>query len=523
MVTLHAAIAALALSGVGQTVLLDFYSDSCGPCRAMNPTVQQLINAGYPVQRINVSQNPSLGAKYGVQRVPCFVMLVNGRVVDQQVGMTSRERLEQMCRSGIASASASRPATSGGRLLPLLGRSRDASPQPIPPSVSLPPVAATQPPPAIDPFAAAPAAQPPAAQQPPLPAKLPNVSDAALLAASVRLRIEDPDGRSCGSGTIIDARNGEALVLTCGHIFKDSQGKGRIVVDLFSAASSQPQQVEGRLVSWDVAHDVGLVAISPPGPVAAAHLAPPSYQITSGMPVVSVGCNNGDTPTVEHSQIAYINKYQGPSNIEVAGEPAQGRSGGGLFSSEGYVIGVCNCADPRDKEGIFAPLSLICAELERNDFAFIYKSPQGSLDVRPASGRDEGDSPIFAGTKIGTVPTGVADVATWNAPAQGRSPAMVMPATAVEPAVTLAPQERAALDEIRRRAKAGSEVVIIVRPRGNPDAKSEFIVLDHASPELIRQLSRTEQRQDRPAEAAVPAPLPNRRVLLEWAKPAGAP
>jgi len=52
MVTLQVAFAAMALSGVGQTVLLDFYSDSCGPCREMNPTVQALVNAGYPVKRV---------------------------------------------------------------------------------------------------------------------------------------------------------------------------------------------------------------------------------------------------------------------------------------------------------------------------------------------------------------------------------------------------------------------------------------------------------------------------------------
>ncbi len=58
MVSLQAAIAAIALSGVGQTVLLDFYTDWCGPCRAMNPTVQALAKAGYPVQRINKDRNP---------------------------------------------------------------------------------------------------------------------------------------------------------------------------------------------------------------------------------------------------------------------------------------------------------------------------------------------------------------------------------------------------------------------------------------------------------------------------------
>ena len=38
---------------------------------------------------------------------------------------------------------------------------------------------------------------------------------------------------SLGTGTVIDCRQGEALILTCGHIFRDSAGKGRIEVDLF--------------------------------------------------------------------------------------------------------------------------------------------------------------------------------------------------------------------------------------------------------------------------------------------------
>ena len=72
----------------------------------------------------------------------------------------------------------------------------------------------------------------------------PPVADATLIAASVRLRVEDPDGRSCGSGTIIDARQGEALILTCGHIFRDSKGKGPIEVDLFGPGGVQ--RVTGR-------------------------------------------------------------------------------------------------------------------------------------------------------------------------------------------------------------------------------------------------------------------------------------
>ena len=50
MVSLYAALAVVALSAdPGQTVMLDFYSDSCGPCHAMDATVHELETKGFPV------------------------------------------------------------------------------------------------------------------------------------------------------------------------------------------------------------------------------------------------------------------------------------------------------------------------------------------------------------------------------------------------------------------------------------------------------------------------------------------
>ena len=108
MVTLQAAIAVIALSGIGQTALLDFYSDSCMPCRAMDPTVRALEAAGYPIQRVNVGlpQNRPLVERFHVQQWPCYVMVVDGQEVDRVVGGTTQYRLEQMCKRGMAPATA---------------------------------------------------------------------------------------------------------------------------------------------------------------------------------------------------------------------------------------------------------------------------------------------------------------------------------------------------------------------------------------------------------------------------------
>ena len=282
MLSLPAALVALAITGAGsgQTVLLDFYSDACGPCRMMMPTMDQLAAQGNPVERVNVMQYPDLARRFGVTSIPCFVMVVNGREAGRVVGATSLGRLEQLCSLG-------RPAPAPNTMI------ATAPQQAMPPSQFTPPNGANIP--VVPVSYAAPAARMP-------------VSDADMLAASVRLRVEDPKGWSCGSGTIIDALpSGEALVVTCGHIFRDSQGQGKVEVDVFGPAPAT--HLAGRVVSYDLDRDVAFVAFRPQGAVTVARVAPRGYSIQPGDAVTSVGCDHGGDPTVQHSQIARLDKF----------------------------------------------------------------------------------------------------------------------------------------------------------------------------------------------------------------------
>ncbi len=151
----------------------------------------------------------------------------------------------------------------------------------------------------------------------PAPSAAAAANPAQLIESTVRLKVEDPTGSSYGTGTLIDTRQGDALVLTCGHIFRDSAGKGTIKVDLCGPGA--PQQLPGRLVSFDLEKDIALVSVRPGVPIVVAPVAPKGQAIAPGVKVITVGCNHGGPATALHSQIASLDKFLGPPNLQVAG------------------------------------------------------------------------------------------------------------------------------------------------------------------------------------------------------------
>jgi S1-C subfamily serine protease len=224
------------------------------------------------------------------------------------------------------------------------------------------------------------------------PAPGPDTSVATVRFADLkgrftRLRVEDASGAaSWATGTVVDCRQGEALILTCGHVFRDSQGKGRIEVDLFG--SQGPRGVAGQVISWDLKRDLALVSIFTEATIDPVRVGGTDRATPVGAAVVTVGCNGGADPTIHHSRVTAVDKYLGPPNVQVAGQPVQGRSGGGLFAIDGTLIGVCNAADPEDNEGLFAALPSIHEQLEEASLAFVYRNvyPSGGLDELAAAG-----------------------------------------------------------------------------------------------------------------------------------------
>ena len=79
-----------------QPVLVDFYADWCGPCKAMAPILKNLaqkIQGQGKVIKIDVDKNPSLAQKLQIRSIPTFAVYQNGKLLWLQAGMQTESQL----------------------------------------------------------------------------------------------------------------------------------------------------------------------------------------------------------------------------------------------------------------------------------------------------------------------------------------------------------------------------------------------------------------------------------------------
>lgn len=78
-----------------KTVIVDFYADWCGPCKMQSPIIEEISekNPNIKVGKLNVDENPSMAVKYNVMSIPTILIIKEGKVKKQFVGLTTKEEI----------------------------------------------------------------------------------------------------------------------------------------------------------------------------------------------------------------------------------------------------------------------------------------------------------------------------------------------------------------------------------------------------------------------------------------------
>ena len=81
-------------------VMVDFYTATCGPCKAMNPILEEISDEflGVKVAKVDVTQNPDVTQMFGIMSVPTVLFMKDCQVMHTVRGFSNKENLKTLMK-----------------------------------------------------------------------------------------------------------------------------------------------------------------------------------------------------------------------------------------------------------------------------------------------------------------------------------------------------------------------------------------------------------------------------------------
>ena len=79
-------------------MMVDFWAEWCGPCKAVAPALEELAResgGAVTLAKVNVDENQGLAARYGIRSIPTILFVKQGKVVDQVIGAVPKVQLKK--------------------------------------------------------------------------------------------------------------------------------------------------------------------------------------------------------------------------------------------------------------------------------------------------------------------------------------------------------------------------------------------------------------------------------------------
>ena len=84
-----------------KTILIDFWAGWCGPCKMLSPIIDEVANEvadNIKICKVNIDEQQDLATQFGIMSIPTLVVIKNGQIINNSVGVRSKEEILEMLK-----------------------------------------------------------------------------------------------------------------------------------------------------------------------------------------------------------------------------------------------------------------------------------------------------------------------------------------------------------------------------------------------------------------------------------------